>query len=113
MLISKGSGMKGVFFKKGPPGEDSINNCMCSELFANFNYGSLSELAEQGDILLSVGILVDCEMDDFEKYFEQYSVDVQELWYTECLIRSEGGELDRWGASGTSTTLTASLDSTT
>jgi hypothetical protein len=100
MLIDKGSGTKGIFSKKGPPGEDSINNCMCPDLFANFSYGSLSELAEQGDILLSAGIPVDCEMDDFEKYFEQYSIDVRELWYTECLLSSEGGELDPMGCFG-------------
>jgi hypothetical protein len=69
MLISKGSGTKGIFSKKGPLGLDSINNCMCPDLFANFSYGSLSELAEQGDILLYAGIPVDCEIDDFEKYF--------------------------------------------
>ena len=100
MLIDKGSGAKGIFSKKGPPGLDSINNCMCPDLFANFSYGSLSELAEQGDILLSAGIPVDCEMDDFEKYFEQYSIDVRELWYTECLLSSEGGELDPMGCFG-------------
>ena len=103
MIISKGNGggsSKGIFSKKGPPGVDSINNCMCPELFANFNYGSLSELAEQGDILLSADIPVDCNMDDFEAYFEQYSVDVRELWYTECLISSAGGELDPMGCFG-------------
>ena len=68
--FSKGSGTKGIFSKKGPLGEDSINDYMCPERFANFSYGSFSELAEQGDILLSARILVDCEMDGFEKYFE-------------------------------------------
>ena len=66
MISSEGSGTKGLFSKKGgPPGEDSTNNCMYPELF--------------GGIPMH-GIPVDCEMDDFEKYFEQYSIDVRELW---------------------------------
>ena len=85
---------------KGPPGLDSINNCMDESLFAEFEYGSLRKFGEQLDILQSSGLAVDHLLEDFEAQYEQFPLDWLEHWYASQLVSTHGSNTDPRGCFG-------------